>query len=248
MPPQYAALAIFMPGTVAISLTIYNKEKVKDLFKFSSLKNCLSGFIIPIVAILITYTFYLYYFSFWDEYFGSFTLKKIKDLVPGQEVNITTLLPTLLPITFVYLIFTSLGEEVGWRAYLLKKLKPTIPNFYARTIIVGIIWGIWHIPIYTANSSDMWKDGFTLPIICTYVIYTCVLSIIFAWLFEKDNSIWPVTFFHTTFNFQASIHMQFTTLFPVSTSEAVVSNILLAASYLIVWGSIVWFDRRRKIL
>jgi hypothetical protein len=58
LPTEYLGysgpLAMLIPGSVAISLTIYNKEKVRDLFKRSSLKNCLLGFIIPLVAVMLS--------------------------------------------------------------------------------------------------------------------------------------------------------------------------------------------------
>lgn len=237
-PPQYVALATFVPASVAILLTAYNKQKVRDLFKLSSLKNCFLSFIIPIVALVL----------YWVIIIGldlSF-LKVEYTLEKAKGFSVVVILFGIL-LTFAMLIITSLGEEVGWRGYLLKNLKSQIPNFYIRAIVVGLIWAIWHIPIYTVpgsvDSAILWKDGFTFPIICTYILCVCTMSIMFTWLFEKDNSVWPVTIAHATNNFIVSVSITFTTYSPVSTSTAVIGIMLVAVSYFVVAMGMILFDK-----
>ena len=38
----------------------------------------------------------------------------------------------------------TLGEELGWRGYLLAKLAPI--GLGRASILIGIIWGVWHAP------------------------------------------------------------------------------------------------------
>ncbi|WCR54215.1 MAG: hypothetical protein PG981_001237 [Wolbachia endosymbiont of Ctenocephalides orientis wCori] len=91
----------------------------------------------------------------------------------------------------------------------------------------------------------LWKDGFTFSIICTYILAVCAMSIMFTWLFEKDNSVWPVTIAHATNNFIVSFFMLFTTYSPVLTSTAVIGHILLAVVYFVVAMDVIWFDKNR---
>ncbi|WCR54216.1 MAG: hypothetical protein PG981_001238 [Wolbachia endosymbiont of Ctenocephalides orientis wCori] len=132
----------FVPALVAILLTVYNKHKVKDLFKLSSLKNCSLGFVIVLVARVIVIPIVILVFTFVQVEEYVYTLEKVKDF------SVAMILFSLL-LSFAMLILFTLGEEVGWRGYLLKNLKNQIPNFYARAIVVGLIWLIWHIPVYT---------------------------------------------------------------------------------------------------
>jgi len=38
----------------------------------------------------------------------------------------------------------GLGVEIGWKGFLQKNIKA---NFFKKNILIGSIWGIWHIPI-----------------------------------------------------------------------------------------------------
>ncbi len=235
-------LTTFVPASVAILLTIYNKQKVRDLFKLSSPKNCLLGFILILVSMLISNGLLSIYcgFSFFRE---SFTLDRVKDL--SAVLSPLVMLFVLLS-TFVMWIIMSLGEEIGWRGYLLKNLKSKISNFYIRAIIVGIIWSVWNIPTYVVAGSALWKDGFTFPTICAYTLYICAMSIMFTWLFEKDNSIWPVTIAHATNNLVYSVLSILMPSPPLSTFDAVIRLTLGAAGYFIVAIGVIWFDKARE--
>jgi membrane protease YdiL (CAAX protease family) len=37
------------------------------------------------------------------------------------------------------------GEELGWRGFLLRQLNQQ--SFIKASLLIGIIWGIWHSPI-----------------------------------------------------------------------------------------------------
>lgn len=242
LPPQYVTLlATFVPALVAILLTVYNKQKVRDLFKLSSLKNCSLGFVFMLISIILSSCLWL--IITWlglSSLNIEWTLEKVKDF------SIARIMLALL-LSFVINIVCALGEEIGWRAYLLKNLKSQIPNFYMRAIVVGLIWAIWHMPLYRSIGPSIWEDGFTFPIICAFIFYCCTFSIILTWLFEKDNSVWPVTIIHGTGNFMAhTIPMLFATVsLPISTSDGVIGTILLMVAYFIVAMGVIWFDKTR---
>ena len=53
----------------------------------------------------------------------------------------------ILPILLISLVSGPLNEEFGWRGYLLDKLFARF-GFVGATLILGFIWGIWHLPWY----------------------------------------------------------------------------------------------------
>jgi len=67
----------------------------------------------------------------------------------GTEITQETVFQIMLPLSIILgplinFIF-GLGEEIGWRGFLLPRLMPLgKTNAY---IILGILWGLWHAPI-----------------------------------------------------------------------------------------------------
>lgn len=93
-----------------------------------------------------------------------------------------------------------LGEELGWRGYLFPKLK-TVMNRPAAYIVCGIIWGVWHTPAII-DGLNFGKDYVGYPymgvlLMCLFCIGT---GIIFTWLTEKTNSVYPAAFAHAVNN------------------------------------------------
>ena len=93
-----------------------------------------------------------------------------------------------------------LGEELGWRGYLFPRLK-TVMNRPAAYIVCGIIWGVWHTPAII-DGLNFGKDYAGYPyvgilLMCVFCIGT---GIIFSWLTEKTNSVYPAAFAHAVNN------------------------------------------------
>jgi len=72
----------------------------------------------------------------------------------------------ILLVLFVITLVTSpiinglfgLGEELGWRGYLLPKLMP-LGKFRAY-LILGVVWGLWHLPLILIGFT---YTGFYCP-------------------------------------------------------------------------------------
>lgn len=62
---------------------------------------------------------------------------------PGALVPIL-FLASVLTVPFFNLLL-ALGEEIGWRGYLLPKLLP-LGRLRAH-LLMGVIWGLWHAPL-----------------------------------------------------------------------------------------------------
>ncbi|VVC46398.1 Ribonuclease H-like domain,Transposase, IS4-like,Transposase, Tn5-like, core,CAAX amino terminal [Cinara cedri] len=166
-------------------------------------------------------------------------------LTPEEMSDFNVNTPSFLLENFIILIITSLGKEIGWRGYLLTNLKDQIPNFYVRAIAVGLIVAIWHMPIFQVTGPLSWNDGLTFSIACTFTLFCCVESIVYTWLFEKDNSIWPVTIAHVTMHFMIQMIAMSFTIMSLSASTVITpmnDAISLTIAYLIVAIGIILFE------
>src|SRR6516164_5257458 len=92
---------------------------------------------------------------------------------------------------------TALGEEIGWRGFLVPELAKQM-SYTKLSLLSGIIWAVWHSPLllfadYNAGTSRGYAMGcFTVMILAT--------SFIFAWLRLKSESLWPPAVLHASHN------------------------------------------------
>ncbi|BCS87825.1 CPBP family intramembrane glutamic endopeptidase [Pseudodesulfovibrio sediminis] len=119
----------------------------------------------------------------------------------GAELTPDTLLHIFLPVSIVLgpfiNLFFGLGEEIGWRGFLLPRLMP-MGKTKAYTMM-GIIWGLWHAPLIYAGFN---YPGFPV----SGIIMMCVISVAFGIFMNEltlhyGSSVLPA-FIHGAFNAQ----------------------------------------------
>ena len=128
-------LSVFTPSLIALVFTAIAKGKkgVYDLFVKQTVKRTsikwllLSLFGIPLLASFAILT---------DLNFD----------VSRFGLRTTQLMPQMAVIVLI-----ALGEEYGWRGFLLPKLMSQFNLFYS-SIILGLIWGFWHFPAYLIGT------------------------------------------------------------------------------------------------
>lgn len=91
---------------------------------------------------------------------------------------------------YIFSVFLGcIGEEIGWRGYLLPLLSQK-HGLLRSGMLVGLMWGIWHF-----QFGEGW--GFIL-----FILMTVELSIIITWLWHKSNqSLLAAIIFHASFNY-----------------------------------------------
>lgn len=104
----------------------------------------------------------------------------------------------LLPLAisaFVMSLLANPWEEVGWRSFALPHLQKRYTALVA-TLIVGVLWGLWHVPLFFWKGNPMAAYPF-LP----WFIGTVAGAFIYTWLYNSTKgSLLPATLFHVTLN------------------------------------------------
>ena len=85
-------------------------------------------------------------------------------------------------------------EEVGWRGYLLPRLRKYLP-LTLTTLIIGIIWGLWHLPLFYVVDSTQQTHAF-LPYMLSVVMFSTYLTM----LYMKTTSILLLIIAHAAIN------------------------------------------------
>lgn len=94
----------------------------------------------------------------------------------------------------------ALGEELGWRGYLLAKLAPI--GLGRASILIGIIWGVWHAP---AIFMGLNYPGHPFMGVLMMIWFTIGWSVVLTWLREVTQSVLSAAFGHGLINAVASL-------------------------------------------
>lgn len=74
--------------------------------------------------------------------------------------------------SFGYLMFITSGEEIGWRGFALGRLQDRIGNVWGAALALGLLWGLWHLPLYLIPG----QSSFPLPLFLLFTAGASVLS------------------------------------------------------------------------
>jgi membrane protease YdiL (CAAX protease family) len=87
------------------------------------------------------------------------------------------------------------GEELGWRGYALPLLLEKRSAGTA-SLILGLIWGIWHLPTFVIPGTPQYGLPFA-----AFVLLTIEYSILMTWVFlHTRGSVLIATLFHGAIN------------------------------------------------
>lgn len=94
----------------------------------------------------------------------------------------------------------AFGEELGWRGFLLKAFRHM--NFVRASVLIGIIWGIWHAPMILMGHN--YPEHPHLGVLMMTVF--CVLfSPFLMYVTIKSRSVISAAIMHGTLNGVAGI-------------------------------------------
>ncbi len=121
-------------------------------------------------------------------------------IIDNQYLLQNPLNPMYLFIT-AFLVSIVLGgvEEFGWRGVLQPALTRRL-NLIVANCIIGIIWGLWHLPLFYVAGAYHQGNSFFL-----FTLAGIGYSSFLTWLYAKTNSIFLCVLFHAAINATASI-------------------------------------------
>ncbi len=82
--------------------------------------------------------------------------------------------------SFLFLMFINSGEEIGWRGFALPRLQSQVHSPLAAALILGLVWGLWHLPLYL----DPRQSAFPLWL---FLLFTMGISILYSVLFNHTR-------------------------------------------------------------
>jgi membrane protease YdiL (CAAX protease family) len=152
----------------------------------------------------------LIFFALYPGYFDA-SLSAVQQLIAqraqatGRTVALSPGVVLLIQMIQAILIaplingLATLGEEFGWRGYLLPKLMPL--GGRKAMVLIGIIWGVWHWPlILMGYEYGLSYGGAPWPGLLLFVWFTFIVGTYLGWLTLKSKSVWPAVIAHASIN------------------------------------------------
>jgi membrane protease YdiL (CAAX protease family) len=196
----YVTGAMWSPALAVFTTKAIFRERIRDLpWNWGSARFAWAAYLIPLAYTLPVYL------VVWVTGLGGFPNV---DLVQrtAKEFGWQNF-PTGLTLTLFFVLTAtlglvaktsrSLGEEIGWRGFLVPELSKVV-GFTGVGLISGLMWAIYHYPIllfadYNAGAPAWYSlTCFTLMVVAD--------SFILAWLTLRSRSLWPAAIFHGSHN------------------------------------------------
>ena len=183
------ALAAIIAGIVLKKEKAGEEPKVKFNhiigIRLCKIRYILLGIVLPLVYLLVPYRIY------WSMHPDKFAYSGV-----AIGLVLSDILPLMIIGVFVNLL-SALGEEIGWRGFMLPALTERLGE--TKTLfLTGFIWACWHLPLLAfgdyMEGCPMW---YKLP---AFIICIVPVGIIAGYLTYRSGSIWPAAFLHAAHN------------------------------------------------
>jgi membrane protease YdiL (CAAX protease family) len=139
------------------------------------------------------------------------------------------------------MLFT-VGEEIGWRGFLLPRLLKVGLGQWPALVLTGVIWGIWHAPLMVRGHN--YPDHPYLGVLLM-TGFTTLVGIIFGWLQLASGSVWVPTLAHASLNAVAGI--PFLLLTPFDTAVGGMLTSLIGWIPMTAFAGWLWWSGRLPV-
>jgi len=199
----FAASYMLLPAVCAIILQVIHKEKPFHNLNVSFKLNWwfLIAGIVPFIYSFMTLGINLLF----PNVFFSVTAEGFLSGLPAEQAELAMQqLSKFPPVIFLLIQIANaliagytinalfgLGEELGWRGYLLKALQNK--KFLPVSLIIGIVWGLWHFPLILLGHN---YPQHPVAGVGMMLIFCILLTPMMIYIVIKSKSVITAAIFH----------------------------------------------------
>ena len=202
--------AMWAPGLAAILTTLLVEKQPLaglNLRRLGKKKVYLWAWLLPLVlTVLAGILTWLFGLGKLDLQFSAIRKAMEQAGSPGISPVLVIGVQMLIALTLgpLFNALFGLGEELGWRGFLLPRLLPL--GQFPAILISGAIWGIWHMPVILQGHNYPQH-----PVAGVFLmIGFCILfGAILSWLYLRTSSPWAPALGHGSLNAVAGLPLLF---------------------------------------
>ncbi len=195
----YTVGIMWCPAVAAVLTLKLNHRSLRELgWSWPARRHVATSWLIPLAYALIAYLIV------WITGMGGFPNHDFMDQVATRlGLRLSPVLSTIIyvalagTIGMVQSLSHALGEEIGWRGFLVPELSKTF-SFTATSLISGVVWTLWHVPILVGadynNGTPAWYG------LACFAVMVISISFVFAWMRLASGSLWTGALLHASHN------------------------------------------------
>ena len=161
------------------------------------------AFLLPLISFSLVWL--LGFGGFYDVAFIAEAQTGIADMFGlniGSPWGVMLALVVLGGTLGLFVAFGGIGEELGWRGFLVPELYKHY-DFTRTALISGVIWAVYHWPLIIFLMAP--RLGVSpIPLVAFILVSGIGLSTIMAWFRLRSGSVWTAVIFHMALN----VHVQ----------------------------------------
>jgi membrane protease YdiL (CAAX protease family) len=195
----YVTGAMWSPALAVFATKAIFRERIRDLPWAWAARYGWLAYLIPLAYALPVYLFV------WLTGLGTFADRDFLDRT-ANDFGWQNFPPALTLLLFVLITATlgmvgkisrALGEEIGWRGFLVPELSKVV-GFPGVGLISGLMWAVYHYPVLIFADYNAGTPAW-YGVIC-FTIMAVSGSFIMAWLTLRARSLWPAAILHASHN------------------------------------------------
>jgi membrane protease YdiL (CAAX protease family) len=196
----YATGLMWCPGIAALVTQIVHHNRIRDLgWSWGRTRYQVWSYLIPLLYASVAYGLV------WMTGLGGFSsVELVREF--GTQFGLQHVPTWVIVLGYLAVIVTlgtavscisALGEEIGWRGFLVPNLAKAT-SFPKVAVISGVIWAVWHYPlIFFADyngGTPAWYGA------SCFTVLVIGLSFAFAWMRLRSGSLWTGVLLHASHN------------------------------------------------
>jgi membrane protease YdiL (CAAX protease family) len=171
-------ITVYGPALAALVVTVFSQgsKEVKSLLEKLTPRSKHFGWIVSIPILFTTITFASFRI-------GGTTTEQLMEFLKSRW--------DLLVFQFIgQLLIIGIGEELGWRGWLLPKLTQRL-SLGSSFLLVTIIWGAWHLPLFFNP----------IRLVVAWSMVLVSMSVIMTWIWYKvQGNVFVLVVTHASIN------------------------------------------------
>ncbi|MCE6991522.1 type II CAAX endopeptidase family protein [Dyadobacter sp. CY323] len=222
--------------------------KISDLaWQWGKPKYQAWAYFVPVAYSLIAYL--IIWLAGWGGFYNKEFVTEAAKSLGWAGLSPGVFIPLFFVVNGVIGLFgsmsTALGEEIGWRGFLVPHLND-ITSYTYTSLISGMIWAFWHYPLiiwgHYNGGTPIWYGltCFTVAVVSASFIYT--------WFRLKSGSLWTGVMLHASHNLFIQTFFTPVTIVSSPRTNYFIDEFGAVLAVVSLFAAIYFWSRRQEVL